>query len=587
MKKTFIFMLAHLLCLSLSCFVFAKERPVLTIGDVSDRTSRRVDGDNQLRLWKYLEDQLGVEIQYIYLRPDAYAAALASGNLPDIVATDNNLSAILENGVAMDVEPYMEEFVPNLLDGDAGVTYSVFKQLANEGEGFYFFPARIGYNNVGFGVGNAFRGYVIRWDYYKELGYPPVHNEDDYLNVLIQMHEKHPFTEEGYPTYLYGTDEPDGYETAFRAGVSLNYWAAYEYQNNIFTNEIFDGYTDPEQSMWWASMAWFNKLYQAGKEDGSFDMALFTQTLEQYKAKRSRGQYLGLPAMNNTFYDRMVKTDPDTLSGYGVIPSEDTNLYTNVYQLLGNGSAYMWFISENSQHKEEALKLFNFMCDPDFLREVCMGEKGVTWDYDEEGVPHMTEYGQEQLDAYKTGTTSEDNYYVQWGSFGDLPNNWPILRDNMLHPDGYPLDFMSTSREYGIATMTNNIAKDICEHYEVELPLDAFSKLGGLDFRNDCGEAISSSISSLNRDQLVILSSAKTILDDVQVDLILADTKEEWNEIQDKTIQKLIELGEPEVFRAYQQKWDAAAAVIVPMVQKIQEENGIDPYTPDEYKGHP
>ena len=45
------------------------------------------------------------------------------------------------------------------------------------------------------------RGYVVRWDYYKELGYPPVNNEEDYLKVLRQMHENHPFTEDGYPTY--------------------------------------------------------------------------------------------------------------------------------------------------------------------------------------------------------------------------------------------------------------------------------------------------------------------------------------------------------------------------------------------------
>jgi hypothetical protein len=38
------------------------------------------------------------------------------------------------------------------------------------------------------------RGYVVRWDYYKELGYPPINNEDDYLSVLQQMHENHPFT---------------------------------------------------------------------------------------------------------------------------------------------------------------------------------------------------------------------------------------------------------------------------------------------------------------------------------------------------------------------------------------------------------
>ena len=196
--------------LSMACPAFAEERPVLTIGDVTDRTSKRVNGENRLELWKYLEDLLDVEIRYVHLTPDAYSEALASGNLPDIVSTDNNLSAIMENGVALDVEPYLAEYVPNFLIGPAGQTYSIYKQLLNDGEGFYFFPARIGYNNVGFSIGSAYRGYVVRWDYYKELGYPPIHSEDDYLNVLKQMYANHPFTEEGYPTYLYGTEKPDG-----------------------------------------------------------------------------------------------------------------------------------------------------------------------------------------------------------------------------------------------------------------------------------------------------------------------------------------------------------------------------------------
>ena len=587
MRRILILSAVAALGLLLLCPCFAEERPVLSIGDVTDRSVKRVDGENQLGIWQYLEDLLGVEIHYVHLSAEDYASGLANGNLPDIVSTNNDLSTIRESGVALDLDPYLEEYVPNFLQGAARQTYDVFKQLGNGEEGFYFFPARIGYNNLGFSIGIGYRGYVLRWDYYAELGYPPINNEDDYLNVLMQMHENHPFTEEGYPTYLYGASSLDGYDTAFRSELDLDYWAAYKYQNNIFTNEIYDGYTDPKHSMWWTSMAWLNKLYRAGKADGSFDMDVFTHTWEQYRQKRSRGQYLGLPEVNDMLYKTKSQTDPETISGYSAVPGDWINIYTNVYQLMGNGSAYMWFISANSPHRETALKLFNYMCDPDFLREVCMGRRGETWDYDADGVPQMTEYGREQLDAFKMGTSDPSNYYVQWGSFGDLPNNWPILRDNMTHPDGYPLDFVTLTREYAAETMTNNLARDICARYEVELPLDAFYNAGGLDFRNDCGEAISSSISSMNREQLRVLEEAEEILADVQVDLILAETDEAWNAIRDETIRKLTDLGEPAVFEAYRQKWDAAAAVIVPMVLQIQTENGIQPYTPEQYEKKP
>ena len=48
-------------------------------------------------------------------------------------------------------------------------------------------------------------------------------------------------------------------------------------------------------------------------------------------------------------------------------------------------------------------------------------------------------------------------------------------------------------------------------------------------------------------------------------------------------IKELTELGEPEVFAAYREKWDAAAAVIVPMVRQAQTANGIELYTPEQY----
>lgn len=579
--------LVLLLSLFLSFGAFAAEdRPVLTIGDISDRSSVRMDGEDQLGMWQYLEDRLGVEIRFVHLTREAYETGLSSGNLPDIVATDNNLATILESGAALDLDPYLEEYVPNFLTGETRMAYEVLRKFGSDGKGFYFFPQKIGYNGVGCSNEPYNRGYIVRWDYYRELGCPPINSEDDYVDVLLQMHERHPFTEEGYPTYLYGCTNFKGYATAFRSELSLDYWAAYKYQNNIFTNEIFDGYTDTGHSMYWTTMHFYNRLYRAGKEDGAFDLDLFTQTSEQFDAKCARGQYLGLVNGKDALYDSKVKTDPGTLAGYASVPTAAANQYTNVYQLLGNGSQYMWFISANSPRKEAALRLFNYMCDPYFLRDAMMGEQGVTWEYDTDGVPRMTEYGQAQLDEYTAGDPPADNYYVKWGNYSIISACWPILRDNALHPDGYPLDFATISREYAIASMTNNISRDICEKYEVELPSDAWYEAGGLDFRNDCGEAITSCMSGLDRTQLQVLSEAEEILSDVCVDLVLSETDAEFETLRDRTIRLLTKMGEPEVFEAYKRKWDEAAAVIVPLVREAQIANGVTPYTPDQYKDH-
>ena len=585
LKKFFLLVSAALLLLRLFPALAGEIRPVLTIGDTIDRSGARVNGADQLGMWRYLEDQIGMEIQYVYVTQAEYASMMNSGNLPDILITSNNLSEIREKGLALNIDPYLEEYAPNLLRGDVGLAYRVIRQINGDEDGFWFIPEQIGINGAGYHNQPYNRGFVVRWDYYKELGYPPITTEDDYLNVLRQMYKNHPYTEEGYPTYLFGMDNHTGYATAFRAGVSLDYWAAFKYQNNIFTNEIYDGYTDPEHSMWWTSMAWYNKLYQAGKDDGSFDIDSFYQTVTQHDEKCARGQYLGLHNGKSSFYAASVKKDPATLAGYGTVPSAGMNYYTNVNQLLGNGSAFMWFISAGSPHWEAALRLVNFMADPDFLRDAAVGQRGVTWDYDENGVPRMNAYGQAQLDEYMQGSPSPDNYYVQWGVYSGLTDRWPMLLKLSKHPDGYPLDFVTTTRPYMAASMTSNISRDICEHYGVELPTDAHYNLGALDFRNDCGEAITASLSTLSREHLQILREADDILESTWRDLVVAETGEEFLRIRDETIQRIIALGEPEVFRAYQKMWNAAAAVIVPLSQETQRARGVEPYTPEDYAG--
>jgi hypothetical protein len=130
--------------------------------------------------------------------------------------------------------------------------------------------------------------------------------------------------------------------------------------------------------------------------------------------------------------------------------------------------------------------------------------------------------------------------------------------------------------------MTDNVSRDMCEVHGVELPTDAFYETGGRDFRNDCGEAITACITDLNANQLCVISAAEEILDAALVDLVYAETDEAFDAIQRTT-----ELGEPEVFRSYQAKWNVADEVIVHLVMEAQAANGIEPNTANDYEKLP
>ena len=65
MKRSLSLLLTLLLFLALlpPGTAAAEDRVVLTIGDVEDRSGSRMDGEDQLGLWQYLEDQLRDQVR--------------------------------------------------------------------------------------------------------------------------------------------------------------------------------------------------------------------------------------------------------------------------------------------------------------------------------------------------------------------------------------------------------------------------------------------------------------------------------------------------------------------------------------------
>ena len=109
MKRILLLALAAVLTFSLlpNCSARAEERPVLTIGDVNDRSSARVDGEEQVGLWRYLEDQLGMDIQFVYMTPEDYAAGLLCNAIQHAEAWVNSqIYKIYEDDISVLQEIY-------------------------------------------------------------------------------------------------------------------------------------------------------------------------------------------------------------------------------------------------------------------------------------------------------------------------------------------------------------------------------------------------------------------------------------------------------------------------------------------------
>lgn len=570
MKKVVCLALALTLALSLFAGIsLAEDRRVLSFASTI-AFEDYFDND----VIRRIEDELNIDVQFTRYDEDSFAAMLSGGDLADIILPKNMLSNILASGLALNVDPYIDEYAPNLKGERCTQTMDLSRQLLSTDGGLYIIPPVIGLHNaVPGGLDIANRGYVVRWDWYKEIGCPEIKNDDDYLSVLQQMIANHPTTENGDKTILFGVDKSftnlGGYRGAFSTSANVNHWANYQFKNNIFTNEVEDGYTDPENSRYWTDMKFYNKMYRMGL----WDEDNFTHSSDEYNAKVDKGQYCGIYYCSSNLYNAARKTDPDTISGYITIPSEGMNNYCNIQMLMGNAPSYYFFIWKDSKNIDIAMQFVNYMYDLDFLRWIYSGDQGETWDYDENGVARLTE----QAMADRAAGTD----YWTTGKGGHGMRSYSIMGYNpaVLGNDGYPLD-LKVSREAAVKSQTG-IQKDYAEYYGFEYWGDAWTSKGR-DFRNDMGEAISACVAGFLGDgDLRTLAACDGILEENMANLIMAESDEEFAEVQEAVIEEIQASGEPDVFARYQVEWNRVRDLLTPVHAAASEQSNMELYPVD------
>lgn len=557
MKKMLSLTLSLLLLLSL-CSGFsalAEEKRVLTIG-ANGELSQIFDWD----VYKKAEEDLNLTIDFTFYTEDSFNAMLAGGDMPDIVVSNGMTNKILDNGLALDLAPLLEEYAPNILGDTYAQALTLTRELmGGEEDAVYVLCPTIGPLLLYGGNYLTCRGYVVNWEYYKEIGCPPINNDDEYLEVLKQMHEKHPTTEDGSPTYLMGSLNTlwymGGFRASFLSGIDLNPWSSpYLYYADIFDNELINCYTNLERSAYWADMEFYNKVYRTG----IFDMDLFTMTRDEFTAKADKGQYMGLH--ENQF------------DGYIVIPSTGANVYTNILLPMGNAPSDILFIPANSDNWQLALEFLNYVYDPDFARLAYSGVQGKDWDYDENGVPSMTA---ESMAAIAAG----DEYWSITGNgYSQRWHNFSAYNPSTLHPDGYPMN-LTMSPESLAATQDEEML-DFCKVYGVDFWYDAFVKAGVKDFRNSA-EQISAAITDVPMDIQRILSTCDDILYTAMPSLIMAESDEEFASIRDEVLAELESAGQEEAWAWYSEQWEAPRALFNELLAEAVPAAGLELYPVD------
>ncbi len=352
-----------------------------------------------------LADKFGVQLNIIPRSEGTYETRVEAGNMGDIVvwgSDGEDYQNAIKLGLLYDWEEdnLCKEYGPYIF---ANLQYALENNREISGDGTTIY---------GFGHGVApsasshsafFYTWDIRWDLYKQLGYPKVKDMDDLFDVLVKMKEICPTDEAGEPMYALSMwPDWDGDMCMYVKCLATTYFG---YDGDVglghynAANGEFYGALD-DNSPYLQMLEWTNKLYRAGL----IDPDSMSQTYDMMAEKLANGgvlfsifNYAGRSGFNTTEHleagKAMLSLCPET-----------------AHTLVGGMSPYggnrIWSIGADTKYPELCMQIINWLATPEGAMTSLYGPKGLTWDYDEEGYVYFTELGEK---------TNKDSKYDMTG----------------------------------------------------------------------------------------------------------------------------------------------------------------------------
>ncbi len=336
---------------------------------------------------------------------------MESGDLGDIVVFGSNgdqyqravkegmLYDFNEDDLLANYGAYMMENMPYALDNNANLNETVTGEKIMHGIG----------HNVATSPDDHeafFYTMDVRWDLYKELGYPEINNLDEFYQLMVDMKGLCPTDENGNETYAASLwPDWDGNMVMYVKAFATCYWGYDEMGFGLYDVETGDYHDALEEGgPYLEALKFFNKLYQ----NGLIDPNSMTQTYNEMSEKVTAG---------GTFFSifdyagsQLYNTEAHLTEGkamYPMVPNDATPLCYGMNVLGGNR---MYTIGANTEYPELCMAIINYLTTPEGYMTYNYGPKDLCWYYDEEGNSCLTELG-EAAQADRKGTMMPE----EWG----------------------------------------------------------------------------------------------------------------------------------------------------------------------------
>lgn len=498
---------------------------------------------------KLLKDKFNVGVNIISASEggsDRWATQMISRDLGDLVMLgDSNgqqhLSEAVEAGLLLDISGLMDEYAPNIVKNYPLLLEKAKSQFGN-GTAVYALGSEAVPTTSDLqieGGTDSWWGPYGRWDLYAKLGYPEIETIEDLVPVLKAMHDLEPVNADGEPTYAMSLfkDWDGGSMMA-----ATQFYAIFGYGdqwNYVFPHATEDTYITllDEDGIYFRILKFYFDLNQLGL----LDPDSITQTYGEVTTKEQTGRVLfnwfnPIKSNFNTA-ERLAEGKAITL-----LPMTTQKNYG--YTGKPYGYARTVSIGANCEQPERLLKILDWIFSDEGLMEVNNGPKGVTWDYDENGVPCLTELGWACYNDQMTEIPAE----FGGGTFYEGMNKgfyvYPSLNNNLAN--GYP-----ANRDLWPCVLSRkmpDVLKDWSEHHGGALTsIQALINDGNIV--KTINHAVFSTEPALQMDAILQQKSSQVgaILTEYNWKMVLAADEAEFNALKAEMVEQAKGLGYDEI----------------------------------------
>ncbi|MBO7742664.1 extracellular solute-binding protein [Paenibacillus sp. MWE-103] len=382
-----------------------------------------------------------------------FKVELAGGDLPDIIQVPNkNIKELIEGNNILPLDELVRTHGPDIGQPALVPSLDYIRRFWSDGTNkLYMVPVQVG--ETGFGFEQQV-GLNLRWDYYKELGYPAIRSIEDMVGVIAEMTAMHPTTADGKKVYGVGMWNDWGLWGLRSIGLVTG--------NNTYdvrTGRLVNDYADPDSGIW--DTARFLFLAQ---RKGILDPDAFTAKYNDVVAKASQGTLISSFATwpFEPVNAELLKQGPD--KGFVTIPLDWG--FTNAGgSTVAGWSDRAWAISRNCKDPERAMELIDFLVSDRGSRLIASGIQGTHWDY-VDGMPRM------KAETVKLAAEGGD----EWKRTGiGMFANQQGFTDQAKTSDGGVVSLFETPDVY--AAKINSLNADYDRHYGVAYPAEAYKRL--------------------------------------------------------------------------------------------------------------